>query len=115
MDRKVLLDLKCHNILLEALKDISLAQLKETRRHLAYPALGICVLCSWAHLSNSVWELTVVQDFKSYLGSYLLPTVVLECMLRCSQTIAMHIIILPRSVVCEENIILAGNSRYRTE
>lgn len=111
----MLLNLKCHYILLEALKDISIAQLKEIRKHLAYPALGICVLCSWAHLSNSVWELTVVQDFKSQLDSHLLSTVVLECMLRCSQTIAMHIIILPRYIVCEENIILAGNSRYRIE
>lgn len=73
------------------------------------PGIGIYVLCSWTHLSNSVWEPRLVQDFKSYLDSYLLPTVVLECMVRCSQTIAIHIIILLRSVVYEENVILAGN------
>lgn len=60
-------------------------------------------------MSNSVWELKMVQDFKSYLDGYLLLIVVLEFMVKCLQTIAIHLIILPRSVVYEENVILAGN------
>jgi len=73
-------------------------------------AIGFYVLCSQTHLSNPVWEPRLVQDFRSYLDHYLLPTVVLECMVRCSQTVAIHIVILPRSVVYEENVILAGYS-----
>lgn len=73
------------------------------------PAIGIYVICSWIHLSNSVWEPKLVQDFKSYLGSYLLPTVVLKCVVPCSQKNALCLIILPRPVVYAESVVLAGN------